>query len=133
MQQEIGIKFAVSFYESNQREDAFKGIHVMKNDESRTINHLDNTSKPKDFEKWETILRWDENVIEHKNIEGIICEKQDIPSMQEMLHSLIPICQMLIPIICEKWPQKNYLNECWKYKIMSYKKVFEKIRAYEEV
>ena len=43
--------FAVSFYESNQREETFKGINVMKNDESRTTNHLDNISKPKDFEK----------------------------------------------------------------------------------
>ena len=70
----------------------------MKNDESRTINHLDNASKPKDFEKWSTILRWDENVIEHKKTEGIVCEKQYVPSTQEMLQSLIPKCQMLIPI-----------------------------------
>jgi hypothetical protein len=51
LQQEVGIRFAVSFYESNQREDTFKGIHVMKNDESRTSNHLDNVRKPKYFEK----------------------------------------------------------------------------------
>ena len=88
----------------------FKGIHVMKNDESRTINHLDNASKPRDFKKWSTILRWDENVIEHKKIEGIVCEKQDVPSMQEMLHSLIPKFQMLVPMIFEKWSHKNTLN-----------------------
>ena len=86
----------------------------MKNHESATINHLDSTSKPKDFEKWSIILRWDENVIEHKKIEGIVCEKQNVPSMQEMLHSLIPKCQMLVPIICEKWSHKNPLNHCWK-------------------
>ena len=90
MQQEIGIKFATSFYESNQREETFKGIHVMKNDDSKTINHLDNASKPKDFEKWSTILKWDENVIEHKKIEGIVCEEWYAPSTQEMIQSLIP-------------------------------------------
>ena len=100
MHQEIGIKFVVSFYENNQREDTCKGIHVMKNDESRKINHIDNSRKAKDFEKWSTIHRWDENVIEHKKIEGIVCEKQDVPSMQEMLHSLITKCQMLVQIIC---------------------------------
>ena len=81
MQQEIGIKFTISFYESNQIEDTFKGIHIMKNDESRTINHLDNASKPKDFEKWSTILKGDENVTEHKKIEGIVCKKQYVPSI----------------------------------------------------
>ena len=45
----------------------------MRNDESRTTNQFDNASKPKDFEKGSTILRWDENVTEHKNIEGIVC------------------------------------------------------------
>ena len=110
MQREIGIKFAVSFYESNQREDTFKGIHVMKNDKSRMINHLDNTSNPKVFEKWSITLRWDENVIEHKKIEVIVCENQDVPSMQEMLHSLIPKCQMLVPIFKKKWSHKNPIH-----------------------
>ena len=82
----------------------------MKNDETRTINHLDNASKPKDFEKWSTILTWDENVIEHEKIEGIVREKQYLPSMQEMLDSLISKCQMLVPIICKKWSHENSLN-----------------------
>ena len=47
----------------------------MSNDESSTINQFDNASKPKDYEKWSTILRWDENVTEHKKIEGIVCKK----------------------------------------------------------
>ena len=101
----------------------------MSNDESRIINHFDNASKPKDFEKWSTIFRWDENVIEHKKIDEIVCEKQDIPSMQEILHSLIPKCQMLIPIICENLSYKNSLNHCWKQKILSYKKVFWKYQS----
>ena len=126
MQQEIGIKFAVSFYERNQTEDTFKGIHVMKNDKSRTINHLDNASKPKDFEKWSTILKWDENVTKHKMIEGIVCKKQYVPSMKEMIQSLIPKCQMFVPIIFKKWSHKNPINHCWKQEILSCKKVFWK-------
>ena len=114
MQWEIGIKFAVSFYEINQRKDTCQGIYVIENDESRTINHLDNASKPKTFEKWWTILKWDENVIEYKKIEGIVRKKQYIPSTQEMLQSLIPKCQMLIPIIFEKWSHKNPSNHYWK-------------------
>ena len=62
----------------------------MSNDESRTINHFDNASKPKDFEKWSTILTWNENVIVHKKIEGIVSEEQYVPSNQEMIQSLIP-------------------------------------------
>jgi hypothetical protein len=47
-----------------------------------------------------------------KTIEGLVCEKQDAPSMQEIPHSLIPKFQMLIPIIFEKLSHKNPLNHC---------------------
>ena len=78
----------------------------MRNDESRTINHFDNASKRKDFKKWSTILRWDENVTKHKKIEGIVCKEQYVPSTPEMLQSLIPkmpnacsnnFCKMIPP------------------------------------
>ena len=81
----------------------------MSNDESRTINHFDNANKPKDFEKWSTILKWNENVTENKKIEWIVCKEQYVPSTQEMLQSSIPT----IPNACsnnflQNDPQKPY-------------------------
>ena len=81
----------------------------MSNDESRTINNFDNANKPKDFEKWSTILKWNENVTEHKKMEGIVCKEQYIPSTQEMLQWLIPkIPNACSNIFCKIIPQKPY-------------------------
>ena len=62
----------------------------MKNHESRMINILYNASNPKDFENWSTVLKWNENVTDHKKIEGIVCKEQYVPPTQEMIQSLIP-------------------------------------------
>ena len=96
----------------------------MINDESRTINHFDNASKSKDFEKWSTILKWDENVTEHEKIEGIVCKEQYIPSTQEMLQSLIPKMPNACSNNFEKWSHQNRINHYWKHKILTCKKVF---------
>ena len=83
----------------------------MSNDESRTINHFDNASKPKDFsKKWSTILKWNQNVTEHKKIEGIVCKKQYVPSTQEMLQSLIRKMTNACSNNFEKWSHKKPIN-----------------------
>ena len=102
----------------------------MRNDDSRTTNHFDNASKPKYFEKWSTIHRWDDNVIENKTIEGIVCKKQYIPSTQEMLQSLIPKMPNACSNNFEKWSHKNLINHCWKQKILTCKKVFWKDQSW---
>ena len=60
----------------------------------------------------------------------MVVEKQNVPSMQEMLHSLIPKCQTLFPIICEKWSHKNSLNHHKKHDMFPHKGVFENDKAY---